>query len=437
MAQIIATAAFLAGHSVRGLDQTGLAQKGGAVVSDLFISSEPQTRAAKLSAGECDLYLAADLVVGADPENLHVTRHDRTVAVAATAEVPTGGMVAGEVAPLAGIEHLRQALDHATREAHFLDAHGLAQTYCGSDQYANIVLLGAAYQLSQIPIPESLIEQAIELNGQDVGANLQAFRRGRQAVVAGGPTAAEPGRPPLDPALATLLSSVTEPDTTLHRLLDVRANELAAYQNDRYARRYVDFVAEIVRMPDGEGPVAEAVARQLYRLMAYKDEYEVARLSLDNRLRSELAREFGPDARYRHLLQPPILNALGLRRKVSVGRWFHPVFHLLRQLRVLRASPLDPFGHTALRRRERMLIEDYRHVVRNALTRVPGDPAVLELAGLPEVIRGFDEIKLASIEVYQSRQAEILADLEGAPRSGGAADVNAGPTAPPSPISRA
>ncbi|MBE8477421.1 MULTISPECIES: indolepyruvate ferredoxin oxidoreductase family protein [Streptomyces] len=414
--QILATAAFLDGRQVRTLDQTGLAQKGGAVVSDLKITSASVEQAAKLAAGECDLYLVCDSLVGADPENLRVAHAARTTAVVSTTEVPTGSMIVDPNVSFPSASSLRTAIDAATRHQYYLDARGLAEAFFDDDQFANILQLGAAYQAGAVGITAASIERAIELNGTAVAANLQAFRRGRQAVadpagllaeLSATPPANEAAEPAGSPGLRSLVAA--EPGSELARLLDLRIPDLVAYQSEAYAAQYARFVEQIRReAPD----VAEAVARNLYKLMAYKDEYEVARLSLDPRLQAEIDAQFGVGSRATYHLHPPILRALGIDRKIKLGPWFRPAFRALRALRTVRGKWLDPFGHHPVRRTERALIAEYREAISRAVRIAPGDPLVRELAELPDMVRGYEDVKLANVARYRARQAEILAALE-------------------------
>ncbi|GAA3529229.1 indolepyruvate ferredoxin oxidoreductase family protein [Amycolatopsis ultiminotia] len=422
VAQILAVAAVLEGKQVRTLDQTGLAQKGGAVVSDVKITSAALEQAAKLAAGECDLYLACDPLVGADPAYLGVTDPEHTVAVVSTSEVPTGRMIVDTAVSFPDQSSIRAALDDATTRRHYLDARGLAGQLFGDDQYANLLQLGAAYQTGALPVSAESLEQAIAINGTAVEANVQAFRRGRQAV-------ADPGRLAADlateaPAPAAPSGAAvrrvralvrTDSDTELGRLLDLRVADLIGYQNERYARQYAEFV-ELVRDRSGSDAAAEAVARNLYKLMAYKDEYEVARLSLDPRLIAEIEAEFGVGSRFSYRLHPPVLRALGMRRKISLGgRSFRPVLRVLRAARVLRGTPFDVFGPAKVRRLERELIGEYREAVTRALDLAAHDEQrLVELAGLPDLVRGYEHLKLANVDDYRRRQAELLADPAGA-----------------------
>ncbi|WP_285493474.1 indolepyruvate ferredoxin oxidoreductase family protein [Actinomadura sp. NBRC 104425] len=419
VAQILATAAFLDGRHVRTLDQTGLAQKGGAVVSDVKVTAAPVEQAAKLAAGECDLYLACDALVGADPAHLRAADPARTTAVVSTTEVPTGRMIADPSVTFPDASRIRATLDAATARAYYLDARGLAETLFDDDQYANILQLGAAYQTGALGVTAASIERAIELNGTAVAANLQAFRRGRQAVADPdglrrelAPQEAPRPEPESAPKVRSLVAA--EPGTELARILDVRVPDLVEYQNADYAAEYARFV-ERVR---GRAPhVAEAVARNLYKLMAYKDEYEVARLSLDPRLRAEIADRFGDRARVAYRLHPPILRALGFKRKIAFGPWFNGVFRVLRAMRRLRGTPFDPFGRTRVRRTERALVAEYRRAIERALDAAPDHPLLAELAELPDMVRGYEEIKLGNVARYRARQAELLAAIESGDRS--------------------
>ncbi|TNC26938.1 indolepyruvate ferredoxin oxidoreductase family protein [Amycolatopsis alkalitolerans] len=389
VAQILAAAAVIDGRYVRMLDQTGLAQKGGAVVSDLKITDQPVEQAAKLGLGECDLYLACDALVGADPGQLAVTDRGRTTAVVSTTEVPTGRMIIDPDVSFPAQDGIRATIDDATARAFYFDARGLAETLLDDDQFANILHLGAAYQAGALGVSAASIEEAVRLNGTAVEANLRAFRHGRQIVAA-----------PPEPEV---------PGTGLDRLLEIRVPDLTEYQDERYAREYAEFVEQVRRQ---DPVVAEAVARNLYKLMAYKDEYEVARLSLDPKLTDDIEARFGTGAKVSYRLHPPVLRALGLRRKISLGPWFRPVFRMLRAMRRLRGTKLDAFGYARVRRVERALIGEYRDAVSRALAAAPGDPAVLELAELPDLIRGYEEIKLANVARYRERQANLLARFD-------------------------
>ncbi|WSJ81331.1 indolepyruvate ferredoxin oxidoreductase family protein [Amycolatopsis sp. NBC_01307] len=412
--QILATAAVLDGRHVRTLDQTGLAQKGGAVVSDLKVTAEPVAQAAKLATAECDLYLACDALVGADATNLGVSDPGRTTAVVSTTEVPTGRMVVDTTVAFPSPGSVLAPLEAAAARTVSLDARGLAETLFDDDQFANVLQLGAAFQTGVIGLPAAALERAIELNGTAVAANLQAFRRGRQlvadpdalaAAVAPAPAATPK---PAAPAVRSLVHA--EPGSELARLLDIRIPDLVAYQDAAYARTYAEYVEQVRVLEDGPTAVTEAVAKHLYKLMAYKDEYEVARLSLDPAFTADLEAQFGAGTRYAFRLHPPVLRALGMKRKISLGPWFRPAFRLLHALRRLRGTKFDPFGRAEVRRVERELVEEYRGVVLRAFRAEDVDLAqVLALAELPDLVRGYEDVKLANVVRYREKQAEVLA----------------------------
>ncbi|NUT90978.1 MAG: indolepyruvate ferredoxin oxidoreductase family protein [Saccharothrix sp.] len=407
--QILATAAVLDGRHVRTLDQTGLAQKGGAVVSDLKVSAAPDARAPKLAAGECDLYLACDPLVGADPTNLAVADPTRTTAVVSSTEVPTGRMVVDTSVAFPSPGQVRSALEAAMARTVVLDARAVAEELFGDGQFANILQLGVAYQTGALPLPATAVERAIELNGVAVERNVQAFRHGRRLVAR--PDAELPAPEVVVPPAHGLSALVhAEPGSELARLLDIRIPDLVAYQDERYARTYAEFVERVRVLEGGPTAVTEEVARNLYKLMAYKDEYEVARLSLDADVAARVKAEFGDAAKVAFRLHPPVLKALGLKRKIALGPWFRPVLRALYGLRRLRGTAFDVFGYAHVRRVERELVTEYRTAVERALQTPGADPsAVAELAALPDVVRGYEDVKLANVRQYRERQTALLA----------------------------
>jgi indolepyruvate ferredoxin oxidoreductase len=203
----------------------------------------------------------------------------------------------------------------------------------------------------------------------------------------------------------------------LDSLLVTRIADLTSYQNEGYARQYADFVrsvreAEAARTP-GETGVTEAVARYLYKLMAYKDEYEVARLALEPAFGQDIATTFGAGSKVSYRLHPPVLRALGMRRKIALGPWFRVVFRGLRTMRWLRGTPADVFGYSQLRRLERQLIGEYRDSVTGALAQLrPGNhELVVRIAALPDLIRGYEQIKLGNVARYRRELASLAAEL--------------------------
>jgi indolepyruvate ferredoxin oxidoreductase len=405
VSQVLATAAAIEGRSVRTLDQTGLAQKGGAVVSDLTITRGEQPRSPKLGARECDLYLGCDALVAADPANLQVTDARKTVAVISLSEVPTGSMVVTVTARYPGQQQIRPVFGEAARDARFIDAAALALEHLGDEQYANMIMVGAAYQCGALPIAAASIERAIELNAVAVAANLAAFRHGRHAVAG----------QPAPPALAGQPGPGAGEETgDLEALIRRRTEDLVAYQDESYAAGYAELVGRVREAEAGISPGLEfttAVARNLYKLMAYKDEYEVARLSVDPQLTADITAQFGAGARYRYRLHPPVLRSLGMTSKISLGPWFRPGFRLLAAGRRLRGTPWDPFGRTQVRRTERALVSEYRAITGQLLTGLTtaNHALAVEIAGLPDLVRGYEEIKLGNVAAYRDAAGELLA----------------------------
>jgi indolepyruvate ferredoxin oxidoreductase len=411
VSQVLATAGLIAGWHTRSLDQTGLAQKGGAVVSDVRFSRSAPPPTNKLGTGECDLYLGCDLLVAADPKNLAVTAPDRTVAVVSVAEVPTGPMVSDPALAFPDRTAVSQPiLDRVRDGSVLLDVRQIVLGLFGDDQFANVFLVGAGFQTGALPLPPDAIEQAIRVNGVAVEKNLQAFRRGRQYVA--------------DPSALLAAAGLDRPaaaEPTLDRLIRTRADDLTAYQDHAYARRYLD-VVERVRASEqdktpGSTALTEAVARYLYKLMAYKDEYEVARLALEPSLGAGLEAEFGPGARASWRLHPPVLRALGLKRKIALGPWFVPAFRVLRAMRRLRGTPMDPFGRTRVRVAERELIEEYLGLVDHLIGRLSPATAALavRLAELPDSVRGYEDVKMRTVESYHQAMAELRGQLDETP----------------------
>jgi indolepyruvate ferredoxin oxidoreductase len=414
VSRILQMAAHLSGLYAVGVEQTGLAQKGGPVVSDVRISPLPIHGAARGSNRSADVLLGFDLFGAADTTNLSVCDPGRTVAVVDTAQMPTVPLAQDPTSAFPSSEALVRRIGRETRPGAslFLDADWIANRL---DLASNMVLLGAAYQHGCLPVPAIAIETAITLNGVAPADNVRAFRWGRAA-------AADPEgvRGALAPTAVA-----PPPPATLEELIVARAADLVAYQGPAYADSYRLAVASVAssersHRPDADGdPVAMAFAAGLYKLMAYKDEYEVARLHLDPLERARLTEQFGEGARARVLLHPPVLRALGLRRKIRLGRLAGPAFTLLRAGKRLRGTPLDPFGHTAVRRMERSLPGEYRQMVERAIDRLGPETLdlVVAVAQLPDVIRGYESVKEASVERYRARAEELLLELEHADRS--------------------
>jgi indolepyruvate ferredoxin oxidoreductase len=414
--QILATAALLDGKHVRGLDQTGLSQKGGPVVSHLKISERTADVSNKVSAGSADCYLGFDILVATSPQNLDHARPDRTIAVVSTSQVPTGAMVTSTAVEFPETNGLITSIDRVTRkdENLYVDALGFAETLFDDHMAANMIVLGAAWQNGAIPVSARAIEQAIVLNGVSVPMNTHAFRAGRLLVsdpawvrtVTRRRLGAVGVAPELSAEARKLVDAVGATGE-LQRLLEIRVPELIAYQSAEYARDYVHFVqrvreAEAVGAP-GESRLSEAVARHLFKLMAYKDEYEVARLHLHADIALALDAEFPGGVTLHYNLHPPLFRALGLTRKIKLGRWFDRIFRVLLGMKALRGTWLDPFGFAAVRRVERQLAGEYRALVDKALVGLSPESyeRAVKLASLPDLIRGYEEIKLRNVQRFR------------------------------------
>ena len=417
VSQVLATAALLDGYHVAGLDQTGLSQKGGPVVSHVKLSTEPIDASNAIAAGEADTYLGFDLLVAADPRHLAQVRPGSRVALS-TSKVPTGAMVTDAGLGFPAVDGLLTAVADRSGSADLhLDSIALAEGLFRDHMMANLVLLGAAYQAGAVPLSARGIERAIELNGVAVDQNRQAFRWGRRYVLDPAAALAAAGASDVEPVPVALrhgngqhAEHPTEHAVTeLERLVELRSRELSAYQSPRLAREYREFVARVADAEQaaipGASAVAEAVARNLFKLMAYKDEYEVARLTLDPALGESLRAEFPDGGRVHYRLHPPALRAMGMRRKLALGRWSRGAFRLLRAMRRLRGTPFDPFGHTRVRRTERALVPEYRALVEKALVGLSLDTydRAVQLAELPDVVRGYEEIKLRNVDAYHEQ----------------------------------
>jgi indolepyruvate ferredoxin oxidoreductase len=418
VAQILGTAATLDGKYVGGLDQTGLSQKAGPVVSDLRITTQAIEGTNKVTAGCVDLYLVFDLLVGLSPSNLVAVSPERTVAVVSTAKTPTGQMVSDVHAAYPDQEALQADVDAVTRAGanRYLDAIALTEGLFGESTTANVFQLGVAYQAGAIPVRAEAIEQAIELNGAAVEANRLAFRWGRMWAIDAGRVHAASVTPTdhlakPSTSLEAAIATAGVGDGELGRIVRLRAADLAVYQSEKYATRYLATVAKAAG--SGQASFAEAVARYLYKLMAYKDEYEVARLHLEEAAALQIETAVGDDVVVSYNLHPPVLRAMGMKNKIKLGPWFTPVMRGLRAGKRLRGTPFDPFGYAKVRRVERSLVKEYRAVIEKLAPRVTAANAgkATELASLPDLVRGYESIKLDNVEHYHSELARLRSQL--------------------------
>ena len=429
---LLAHAATMDGKRVLSYDQTGAAQKWGAVLSSLVIADDAhaaELHSNMVGVGRADFYFVLDEMGAASPANLAKCDASRTIAFVNTSVMPSGEMIRN-VNLVASTSRMESAIDARTRRERnvHLPAQDMAERLFRDHLATNTLALGAAYQAGMLPISSTSIEAAIRLNGVSVEQNLQAFRYGRLAILDPERLAALTADGRADPVLATmirlsakaklqhaeLLAGFVGLPAETFRAIELRLAELIDYQGTRYAAFYAARIHEVAERESAAvgtaGPLTAAVARQLYKLMAYKDEYEVARLHLKEQYRSRLGALFAAPQRLSYMLHPPFLRALGLRRKIAVdARIGVPLFSLLRALRHLRGTPFDPFGYAKVRREERRLIRWYAALVRDSLARLgPGTLGLAtELASVPELIRGYESIKLTAVAIAEQKAVEL------------------------------
>jgi len=310
--------------------------------------------------------------------------------------VPTGEEIRKRTV-LAGPERLVDVIRSRTRHGRnlYIDASRLAEALFGSHLAVNLFLTGAAFQAGLLPLSEGSLKAAIRLNGVDVERNLQVFLWGRKYYHD-----------------AASVESIARPPQEAQAAAVDRSADLRKYQNSSYARQYEEFVASV---PE---PLRETVARYLYKLMAYKDEYEVARLLVDPERERQILEMWEKPESLSYHLHPPLLRALGLKQKVTLGPWFKLVLQLLAGLRVVRGTPLDVFGYLQHRRQERALIGWYRDLVGEVgryLTK-DNEPLALEILSLPDQIRGYEGIKEANMKRVKQLAAEKLDALKASPK---------------------
>ena len=406
---VLGMAAHIEGKGCGIIDMVGLSQKNGAVVSHLKIAARPEDISAiRIASGAGDLILGCDLVTSAAEKVLAGASPERTHAVLNTAEIMPASFTQKPDLKIPS-EEMRIKIETRVMkgEAHAIDATRIATQLLGDSIASNLFTLGFAYQKGLVPLQASSIEQAIRLNGQAVKMNLDAFLWGRRA--AHDFAAVEKIVEPKKPAAA---------DETLDDMVARRSAFLASYQNEDYAKAYRDFVTKVRGHESEVAPkseaLARAVARYLFKLMAYKDEYEVARLYTDGSFAKELGKRF-KGGRLTFHLAPPILAKVdpvtGVPRKMTFGPWMMPAFRLLAAAKFLRGTAFDPFGRSHERRTERALIGDYRAMLDELLKTLSAENMALatEIASIPEQIRGYGHVKERHLKLAKGRESELLA----------------------------
>ncbi|MCJ2188058.1 indolepyruvate ferredoxin oxidoreductase family protein [Novosphingobium beihaiensis] len=411
---ILAMAAHLEGKAAKVLDQTGMAQKGGAVTSHIRIGADMAAiPSARLGTGQADVIVACDLVVGSAPDVLALARPDTRV-LANEDVVPTGEFQRNRNLDLT-VTRFLSAIGKRVDPAHIasLRAGALAARLLGDSIFTNLMMVGFAAQKGLLPVGLDSIEQAVRLNGVAVKANLAALALGRLAAA---------GADDLFALADTSAEGLAVP-RSYAEIAESRTRHLTAWQNAACAAQYRTFLdaiaSKLLARGLGEcGALMAEVARGLGRLMAYKDEYEVARLYSDPAFRKGLADTFAGNPKLKVHLAPPLLafrkdRKTGRPRKIAFGSWIFPVFGLLAKLKGLRGTPFDPFGYTAERRMERALIGEYRVLVEAIADKVTPQtmPVAVELAAAADLIAGYGPVKQAGVAAYRARLAELLPRL--------------------------
>jgi indolepyruvate ferredoxin oxidoreductase len=404
--QLLATAALrhdLDTTGLSGLDQVGLSQKAGPVTSHLRCGDRgPANRVSNATA---DVVLAFDALVMADPKNLAVCAPDFTIAIVSTSETPTGTQVADVGAPKTDVPGQVRKIRDAVVKVVEIDALAASEALFGSTAPANLLLVGAAYQLGVLPFPASAIEDAIDLNGVAVKANIAAFRWGRVAVADGAafqavvaPAAARAAK------VYDLGSSPLVGET--RRLASVRAQLLLDHSGPKAV---ADYLGVVERAWNAERALmvatdySEAVARGVAHLMAYKDEYEVARLLTRPELLEEVQAQVSGATKVQYNLHPPALRAMGMDRKLQLGAWSRPMLTAMSKGRRLRGTRLDPFGRAEVRRVERELVASHTALVEKLSASLTAETyaTATAAAGASEIVRGYEDIKLGNVVTYR------------------------------------
>ncbi|OMG69631.1 indolepyruvate ferredoxin oxidoreductase family protein [Burkholderia ubonensis] len=417
---LLGMAAHLENKGVTVLDVTGLAQKGGAVMSHVQISHAPtDIHATRIAMGEADLVIGCDALVTAGDECTSRMRHDTTRVVVNSAKTPTAEFIKNPNWSFPGLSAEQDIRAAAGDAVDLVDANHFAVALLGDAIYTNPFVLGYAWQKGWLPLTLASLERAIELNAVQVDKNRAAFDWGRRAAhdlasvqqaATGGARAAQAG--------ATVIALHTK--KSVDALIAKRVEFLTAYQNAAYGARYAAFVEHVraaeraLADGDAQEPLTEAVARNLFKLMAYKDEYEVARLQSDPAFLARLSAQFEGDWKLKFHLAPPLFakkDAHGHLLKKAYGPWMMPAFRMLAKLKFLRGTGLDPFGRTEERRTERALIGEYEALIGEVLAKLTATnrPLALELAALPDGIRGYGHVKEHNLQAVRIKWRDLVA----------------------------
>jgi indolepyruvate ferredoxin oxidoreductase len=407
---VLAMAAHIDGKQASTLDMTGLAQKGGPVTSHVrFASIDRAIEGPRVPAASLDLLIASDMVVATNAEQLALAHRGQTVTVANTKVAPTAEFVLKQTLSF-DEKKMDAALKAASGTYLAMDAAGIAEKLLGDAIFANMLLVGMAYQSGALPVSGDAIETALQLNGAAVAGNIKAFRAGRVLAA------------DAELLLKALPASEKPRTFTLDEKIAFNADELVRYQDEAYAARYRDLVEKVKAADEAHGPgqmrLSRTVADLLYKVMAYKDEYEVGRLYSDPAFKEKIAQRFEDPKKLKVYLAPPMLAhrkdpKTGRPEKMAFGPWIFTAFRLLAGFKGMRGKWYDPFGRTAERRAERALIAQYEKDIAEIITRLPnGNYGLLvELARVPDLVRGFGPVKEANLEKAADKRRVVLEQL--------------------------
>jgi indolepyruvate ferredoxin oxidoreductase len=410
---LLGMAAHLENKGCSVLDMAGLAQKGGAVISHVRIAQRPEDiHAVRLAAGGANLLLGCDLVVAASTDALAKFDQGVTRAVVNTHETITGDFTRNPDLKFPG-QILKLAIEAAAGASNcdFIDAQAIATALMGDSIATNLFMLGFAYQKGLIPVSGAAIDQAIELNGAAVEMNRKAFQWGRRAAHDARSVEAAAAPPKAIERLHTI-------SNTLDEIVARRVAHLTGYQNAAYAQRYKALVERVKAVESAKAPgmngLAEAVARFYAKLLAYKDEYEVARLYTDGTFLQAVHSQFEGDYKIKFHLAPPLLSdrdpTTGELQKQQFGPWMMRAFGVLAKLKGLRGTAFDIFGRTAERKMERRLIVEYEQTIEELLAKLSHDNHALavQIASIPDDIRGYGHVKDAKLAAAKKKEAGLL-----------------------------
>ncbi|MEJ8475495.1 indolepyruvate ferredoxin oxidoreductase family protein [Roseibium algae] len=410
LSAILAMATHIDGNHASTLDMTGLAQKGGPVTSHLrFAAGDKTIEGPRVPTASLDVLLASDMIVAANAEQLAMVNAETTSTFANTRVAPTAEFVMQQTLSFDEIR-MDRALNEGSAFYLPMDAASIGEKLLGDAIFANMILVGMAYQSGALPISGAGIEAAIKLNGTAVAANIQAFRAGRVLAA------------DADAILSHLPKPTSVEKKPLGEQIDAFAVELEAYQSADYAKLYRDLIGRVKAADETHGPgtmrLSETAAQLLYKVMAYKDEYEVARLYSEPAFKAKLLERFADPKKIKIHLAPPLIAhtkdpKTGRPQKIAFGPWIFSAFKLMTRFKGLRGTWFDPFGRTEERKAERELIVSYQSDLEEVVRRIDGGNygLLVELARVPDMIRGFGPVKDANLAKAKEKRAQLLQQL--------------------------